>query len=98
MYLYLPKIVCRASNCESFLRRFPTEGSFTASVREGWDRLSALQEQERRTAVGSLQCSNLEEELVRLSLRDRISARETPGKEKDKPGGVFCPGVSPWDE
>src|SRR5467141_400742 len=57
-----------------------------------------MQEQERRTAVGSLLCSNLEEELVRLSLRDRISARETPGKEKNKPGGVFCLGVSPWGE
>jgi len=48
--------------------------------------------------VGGLLCSNLEEELVRLSLRDHISARETPGKEKSKPGGVFCQGVSPRDE
>jgi hypothetical protein len=48
--------------------------------------------------VGSLLCSNLEEELVRLSLRDHISARETPGKEKNKPGAVFCQGVSLWDE
>ncbi len=48
--------------------------------------------------MGSLLCSNLEEDLVRLSLRDHISARETPGKEKNRPGGVFCQGVSPWDE
>lgn len=48
--------------------------------------------------MGSLLCSNLEEELVRLSLLDHTSAREAPGKEKNKPGGVFCQGVSPWDE
>jgi hypothetical protein len=48
--------------------------------------------------VGSLLRGDLEEELVRLSLWDHISARETPGKEKSKPGGVFCQGVSPWDE
>jgi putative FmdB family regulatory protein len=54
--------------------------------------------QGRRAAVGSLLCSDLEEELIRLSLWDHISARETPGKEKSKPGGVFCQGVSPWDE
>ena len=41
-----------------------------------------LQEQGRRAAVGSLLCGDLEEELVRLSLWDHISARETPVKEK----------------
>ena len=48
--------------------------------------------------MGSLLCGDLEEELVRLSLWDHISTRETPGKEKSKPGGAFCQGVSPWDE
>jgi len=27
-----------------------------------------------------------------------MSTRETPGKEKSKPGAVFCQGVSLWDE
>jgi hypothetical protein len=48
--------------------------------------------------VGSLLCGDLEEELVRLSLRDHISARETAGKEKSRPGRVFCQAVSRWDE
>ena len=49
--------------------------------------------------MGSLLCGDLEKELVRLNLGDHISVRQgTPGKEKSKPGGVFCQGVSPWDE
>jgi hypothetical protein len=49
--------------------------------------------------VGSLLCGGPQEELVRLNLWDHISARpETPGKEKSKPGGIFCQGVSTWDE
>ena len=48
--------------------------------------------------MGSLLRGDLEKELIRLSLWDHITAREPPGKEKGKPGGVFCQGVSPWDE
>jgi len=48
--------------------------------------------------MGSLLRGDLEKELIRLSLWDHITAREPPGKEKGKPGRVFCQGVSPWDE
>ena len=48
--------------------------------------------------MGSLLRDDFEEELVRLSLWDHSSARETPGKEKSKPRVVFCEGVSSWDE
>lgn len=49
--------------------------------------------------MGSLLCGDLKEELVRLNLRDHVSARrETAAKEKNKPGGVFSQRVSPWDE
>ena len=48
--------------------------------------------------MGSLLCGYVEKELVRLPPWDHISARETPGKEKSKPGGAFCQAVSPWDE
>jgi hypothetical protein len=48
--------------------------------------------------VGYLLCGDVEKELVRLSLWDHISGRETPGKGKSTPSGVFCQGISPWDE
>jgi hypothetical protein len=74
------------------------ENPETFGTREGRDCVPALQKQGRRAAMGSLLCADLEEELKRLSLWDHINARETPAKEKSKPGGVFCQGVSPWDE
>ena len=41
--------------------------------------------------MGSLLRDDFEEELVRLSLWDHTSARETPGEEKSKPRVVLLP-------
>jgi hypothetical protein len=58
-----------------------------------------LREQGRRAAVGSLLCSNLEKELVRLSFRNHVSDRETPGEGKKigragHSARAFLPGMS----